>query len=87
MNRRIAAGAMKCSQSSLGVVQVAAVAALLLSSFLLLASPVTGVGKFLYQDDPDPNAKAVIEVTESTGFFQTSKTNRIVEFYSPYCVR
>jgi hypothetical protein len=44
-----------------------------------------GSSKFLYQDDPD--AKAVIEVTEPNGFFETSHKNRVVEFYSPYCVR
>jgi hypothetical protein len=45
----------------------------------------SGGSKFLYQDDPD--AKAVIEVTEPNGFFETSPKNRVVEFYSPYCVR
>jgi hypothetical protein len=44
----------------------------------------SGGSKFLYQDDPD--AAAVIEVT-GNGFFETSHKNRVVEFYSPYCVR
>ena len=48
---------------------------------------VDSAGTFLYKGDSNPDAKAVIEVTDATGFFQTSKKNRIVEFYSPHCVR
>jgi hypothetical protein len=43
---------------------------------------------YLYQSDTThPAAKSVIEVTSTKGFFQTSTRNRIVKFYSPYCVR
>jgi hypothetical protein len=41
-----------------------------------------GGGNYLYDDEPH-----VIEVTSEEGFFQTSQKPRIVEFYSPYCVR
>jgi hypothetical protein len=41
-----------------------------------------GGDKYLYEDEPN-----VIEVTSEEGFFQTSQKPRIVEFYSPYCVR
>lgn len=53
---------------------------------LSLFAKVLGVTQFLYQRDSNPDAKAVIEVTGPTGFFQTSTKNRVVEFYSPYCV-
>jgi hypothetical protein len=43
---------------------------------------------YLYQSDTTNSAaKSVIEVTSTKGFFQTSTRNRIVKFYSPYCVR
>jgi hypothetical protein len=38
--------------------------------------------QYLYANEPN-----VIEVTAAEGFFQTSQKPRIVEFYSPYCVR
>jgi hypothetical protein len=70
------------------VVVVVAVVPFLISGVTAAAARSvgrSGGSKFLYQDDPD--AKAVIEVTEPNGFFETSHKNRVVEFYSPYCVR
>jgi hypothetical protein len=53
----------------------------------LFAKNVLGMDEFLYRNEKDPDAKAVIEVTSDTVYFETSTKNRIVEFYSPYCVR
>jgi hypothetical protein len=50
-----------------------------------LAKNVFGMKEFLYLDDP--SATSIIEVQSSGALFENSKTNRIVEFYSPYCVR
>ena len=52
-----------------------------------LAKYVFGMDEFLYIVDPKANA-FVLEVIKTSGVeFETSTKHRIVEFYSPYCVR
>jgi hypothetical protein len=54
----------------------------------LIAKYVFGMEDFLYINDKE-NVKSLIrEVTSVTDLkFETSTKPRIVEFYSPYCVR
>jgi hypothetical protein len=50
-----------------------------ISLFLLV---LVDAKKFFYED-----SKSIQEVKGTDGYFQTSKKIRVVEFYSPFCVR
>ena len=54
-----------------------------------IAKNVFGMDEFLYINDKKNNANSIIkDITSASDLsFETSTTARIVEFYSPYCVR
>jgi hypothetical protein len=55
---------------------------LMYSLLLWLLPIVIDAGKFFYED-----STIIQEVKGTEGYFQTSTKIRVVEFYSPYCVR